>query len=270
MRFLPFDILRVAALLLALVGWSQLSVAQVPAPLQEIGVDEHLGEPLPLDASFTDHQGNAVRLGDYFDGQRPVLITLNYYGCPMLCGLQLNALVETLRGLDWSPGENFRLLTISFDADEGTDLAQAKREGYLQELGRGDVDWSFLTGTQENIDAVTTALGYRYNYVRASDEYAHPSVLMFASPDGRIMRYLYGLGFESSHVRLALLESAEGKIGTTLDRFILGCFMYDPNAQTYVKNARFIMRIGGVVSAVLIGLLLALLWRTERRNFGRP
>ena len=240
--------------------------AQVPGPLQQIGVDEHLGEALPLDAAFVDHEGRAVQLADYFDGSRPVLITLNYYGCPMLCGLQLNALVESLRQLDWSPGENFRLLTLSFDADEGATLASEKRTNYLDALGRGEVDWTFLTGSRESIDALTTALGYRYQYVPASDEYAHPSVLMFASPDGRIMRYLYGLGYDPQHVRLALLESAEGRIGTTLDRIILGCFMYDPNSQSYVKNAFLMMRVGALTCFLLLVVLLTLLWRTDRRH----
>ena len=242
------------------------SDAQVPPPLQQIGVDEHLGESLPLGARFTDHNGREVQLGEYFDGTRPVLITLNYYGCPMLCGLQLNALVESLRQIDWAPGENYRLLTLSFDADEGSDLASQKRTNYLDALGRGEVDWTFLTGTRENIDVLTTALGYRYQYVAASDEYAHPSVLMFASPDGRIMRYLYGLGYDPQHVRLALLESAEGRIGTTLDRIILGCFMYDPNSQSYVKNAFLMMRIGALTCFLLLVVLLTLLWRTDRRR----
>lgn len=238
----------------------------MPSPLLQIGVDEHLGESLPLDATFVDHEGTTVQLRDYFDGTRPVLITLNYYGCPMLCGLQLNALVESVRQLDWAPGENFRLLTVSFDADEGAPLAAEKRENYLNALGRGEVDWTFLTGSQESIDALTAALGYRYQYVPSSDEYAHPSVLMFAAPDGRIMRYLYGLGYDPQHVRLALLESAEGRIGTTLDRIILGCFMYDPDSQSYVKNAFLMMRIGALTGLLLLVILLALLWRTDRRR----
>jgi protein SCO1 len=260
-------IVRLTVLFMALLATAApMTHAQVPPPLQQIGVDEHLGEALPLATRFTDHTGREVELSEYFDGTRPVLITLNYYGCPMLCGLQLNALVESLRQIDWAPGENYRLLTLSFDADETSELAAEKRTNYLDALGRGDVDWTFLTGSQESIDALTTALGYRYQYVPASDEYAHPSVLMFASPDGRIMRYLYGLGYDPQHVRLALLESAEGRIGTTIDRIILGCFMYDPNSQSYVKNAFLMMQIGALTCFLLLVVLLTLLWRTDRRR----
>jgi protein SCO1/2 len=249
-------------MLLALPAWGD----PVPRELQGIDVEERSGEVLPADLVFTDHTGQSVRFGDLFDGQRPVLLTLNYYGCPMLCGLQLNALNEGLRTLDWAPGENFRVVTVSFAPDETASLAAAKRANYIESLGRGDVDWVFLVGDEANIGVLTDLLGYRYHFVEETQEYAHPSVLIFLSPSRMVTRYLYGLVYPSRDIRLALLEAAEGRIGTTWDRIILGCYIYDPHTGGYVQNAWAVMRLGGFVTVILLSLLLVLLWRTDRRR----
>jgi len=253
------------ALMVTLIGAFAHSQAPVGSPFDSVDVDERLGEMLPLQATFSDHEGATVTLGSFFDGERPVLITLNYYGCPMLCGLQLNALIDTLQRLDWTPGENFRIVTLSFDPDEGTELAAAKRRNYLDVLGRGpDVDWTFLTGDEANIRLLTDALGYGYVYVESSGEYAHPAVLMFGSPDGMIARYIYGLTYEVRDVRFALLESAEGRVGSTVDRLILGCFVFDPDSGSYVADAYALMRLGGGATVVFVLLLLGGLWSRDR------
>jgi len=257
--------LAAIATLVATQAWA--INAPTPRELQGVDVEERLGERLPLDLTFTRHDGETERVGDWFDGRRPVLITLNYYSCPMLCGLQLNALHDSLTDLDWTAGENFRIVTISVDPDETSELANQKRDAYLDELGRGDdVDWSFYTGNQAEITALADALGYRYHYVEETGEYAHPAVLMFASPNGDIMRYIYGLTYETRDVRFALLEASQGRVGTTVDRLILGCYIYDPNSGSYVQDAFMWMRIGATSGFVLLSGLLVALWRRERHR----
>lgn len=253
------------ALTVALVASTGAHAAEpLPAELEGVDVVEHLGEPIDLDLEFTDHTGATVRLGDLVRGDVPVLFTLNYYGCPMLCGLQLNALNDALKELDWAPGQNFRVVTLSFDPDETWGLAEAKRQSHLEELGRGDVDWTFLVGSEANIAALAEQFGYGFRYVETQDEYAHPAVAMFLSPDGRIMRYLYGLSYVPRDIRLALLEAAEGKVGTTIDHLILSCFVYDAEAGSYVQDAFFLMRMGGAVTVLVMGIFLTILWRRDR------
>ncbi len=254
--------------------WGAVSVSAqefagqpVDATMAAVDVEERLGDSLPLDLPFVDHDGRAVTLREYFDGTVPVVLTLNYYGCPMLCGLQLNAFTDTLREMEWAPGENFRVVTVSIDPDEDASLAAAKRGSHLQALGRGtDIEWTFLTGEAEAIDALADGIGYRYVYVEESGEYAHPSVLTFASPDGRISRYLHGLVYEPRDVRFALLEASEGRIGSPVDHIVLACYMYDPEAGGYVRNAFLFMRAGATVGLLVLAALLAVLWRTELRR----
>jgi len=244
---------------------SALGAEALPRELEGVDVEEHLGETLDLSLTFRDHTGAEVRLGDYVRGDVPVVFTLNYYGCPMLCGLQLNALNDGLKGLDWAPGENFRVVTISFDPDEGPELAAAKRAAHLEELGRGDVDWSFLVGEQENIQALADALGFGFHYVESRGEYAHPAAAMFVSPEGMISRYLYGVVYEARDLRFAILEAADGRVGTTMDQLILSCFVYDPEAGSYVRDAITFMRFGGLATMLFLGVFLAVMWRRESR-----
>lgn len=252
------------SLALLLVGAVPAHGEDLPRELENVDVTERLGGHVPLDATFTDEAGETVQLRDYIRGDVPVLLTMNYYGCPMLCGLQLNALLDALGELDWAPGENFRIVTISINPEEGPGLARAKREAYLEELGRGEVDWTFLTGDEVEIQRVADAVGFGFEYVEAQDEYAHPAVLTFVSPQGVVTRYLYGLLYEVRDVRLALLEAADGKIGSTIDRLILSCFVYDPDANSYVQDAMFVMRAGGALTVLLLGGFVAALWRRER------
>lgn len=247
-----------------LLGAGAYAAEPLPAALEGVDVDERLGERIDLDLEFVDHRGQTVRLRDFVRGDVPVLFTLNYYGCPMLCGLQLNALNDGLRELEWAPGENFRVVTLSFDPDETWELAQAKRSSHLEALGRGEVDWTFLVGSEENIRALADQFGYGFRYVESQDEYAHPAALMFVSPEGVVSRYLYGLLYEPRDLRFALLESAEGRIGSTMDKLILSCFVYDAEAGSYVKDAIALMRLGGATTVVALGAFLAILWRRER------
>lgn len=239
--------------------------------VNEVTVDEQLGEKLDPDIEFVDHQGKTVKLGSYFTGDRPILLTLNYYRCPGLCNIQLNAITDTLRELDWTPGDdNFRMLTFSIDPRENTELAKSKRRGHLKSLGRGDdVDWAFHTGSALNIKLLAAQLGVGYAYDKAQDQYGHPPVIMFISPEGKVARYLYGLTYTAKDVKFALLEAAEGRVGSTVERLILSCFHYDATLGKYGPFAMGIMRLAGGLMVLIGGTALGFAWRRERRKSDR-
>lgn len=232
----------------------------------EVDVDEMLGGTLDMDLKFVDHDGNQVVLGDYFDGQRPVIVTMNYYRCPTLCNLQLNGLTRTLASFDWTPGDQYRIVTVSIDPREDTELASDKRARHLDELDRGDVDWNFLTGDALQIHMLAAQLGIGYAYDAEQDQYAHPAVLAFVSPEGKIARYLYGLEYQPSDVKFALMEAAEGRVGSTVDKIILSCFHYDATQGEYGPFAMGVMRLGGGLMVLIVGVPLIFVWRRERRR----
>ena len=234
----------------------------------EVDVQEHLGDFLDPELEFVDQTGKRHFLRDFFDGETPILLTLNYYRCPGLCNIQLNAVTDTLGKMDWTAGDgNFRVLTFSIDPREDVKLAAGKRETLLSELGRGEsVDWSFMTGDALNIQLLAAQLGVGYAYDREKDQYAHPPVIMFISPDGKIARYIYGLSYAASDVKFALMEASEGRVGSTVDRLILSCFHYDATAGKYGPFAFGIMRLAGFVTVIVVGGLLGLAWRRERRK----
>lgn len=234
----------------------------------EIAVDEMLGSRLDMDLAFVDHNGEAVKLGDYFDGKRPVLLTLNYYRCPTLCSLQLNGLTRTLGQFDWQPGDEYRIVTVSIDPREGPELAASKRDSHLEALGVTDLDWNFLTGDALQIRMLAAQLGIGYAYDAEQDQYAHPAVLMFISPEGKVARYLYGLEYQPSDVKFALIEASEGRVGSPVDKLILSCFHYDASLGEYGPFAMGIMRLGGAFMVLIVGIPLVLLWRRERRRRG--
>jgi protein SCO1/2 len=255
---------HIAVLALLLLTPMGLFAEELPEELEGVGVVEQLGEFVDLSLEFTDHNGETVTLGDYVEGDLPVIFTMNYYGCPMLCGLQLNAFVDGLKDLAWAPGENFRIVTLSFDPSETSELAAAKRDSYLEELGRGDVEWSFLVGSEANITAIAEQVGFSFRYIESQGEYAHPAAVMFISPEGMISRYLSGLIYESRDLRLAILEASEGRVGSFVDHLFLSCFVYDPETGGYVRDAMLVMRLGGVLTVIIIGVFLVIMWRRER------
>ena len=248
-------------------------VNQVLAPaMKGIDVDEHLGLEVDPSLRFVDHTGKSVTLGDYLDGKRPVLVTMNYFRCPVLCNVQLNELTETLRGFEWTPGdENFRVVTVSIDPRETVELAGRKRDSHLKALDRGDaVDWAFLTGDALNIRLLAAQLGISYTYDPEQDQYAHPAVIAFLSPQGKIARYVYGLSYAANDLKFGLIEAGEGRVGSTLDRIILSCFHYDATLGRYGPFAFGLMRIAGAASVLLIGTALFVFWRRERRTGQGP
>lgn len=252
-----------AVLSLAVGAHAQIDTG-VPEELKGIDIIEHSNDPLPLDARFTDDSGAQVSLRDYFKGQRPVLLQLGYNKCPMLCNLVLNGAFDGLKGIEWMPGKEFEVISISVDPTETPALASAKKESYLAEFERPGARQGvhFLTGSAIMSKSVADAVGFQYR--RQEDgEFAHAAVLVLITPDGRISRYMYGTKFESSDLRMGLLEASQGNIGTTIDRFILWCHIYDANARGYVLQARRVMSIGGLVTLLVLAGGLAVFWVAE-------
>ena len=230
-----------------------------------IDVEQRLGRPLPLDAAFGDELGNRATLGSLF-GQRPVVVALVYYECPMLCTLVLNGLLRAAKTLDLEIGRDYDVVVVSFDPDETPVLASAKKTTYTKAYGRpGSEDgWHFLTGERAEIERLTGALGFRYAYDAERDEYAHAAAVFVATPQGDISRYLFGVEYAPRDLKLALVEASGGKIGSLVDRLLLLCYHYDPATGRYSAVALDALRAGGIVTVVGIAGLIAALWRRDR------
>jgi protein SCO1 len=235
----------------------------LPPELQGVGITEHLDAQLPLDAIFTTHDRRQVTLGDYFDGKRPVILVLNYYKCPMLCGLLLNGLTDALKQLDWTAGEQFQIVTISFNPFEGPELANLKRTNYLEEYGRpaAGAGWEFMVGRKEPIQRLLDTTGFSIKRDDATGQYYHASTLILCTPDGRISRYLRGVTFEPRTLRLSLVEASQGKIGTTTDQLLLFCYHYE--GGQYTLAAMNIVRAAGLLTLVILAIVVLVLWRRE-------
>jgi len=239
-----------------------------PKQLRDIDVEEHLNEFIPLDLQFTTDRGEAITLDDYFGKDKPVILILGYYSCPMLCNLIMNGVSEAVRQLAWLPGKEFQIVSVSIDPSETELLASAKKANYIKEIGKPGIDsgWDFLTGPEENSRALANSVGFKYYYDEDQKMYAHPAVLVILTAEGKISRYLYGIEYSERDLRLALMEASEGKVGNTLDKIILYCYHYDPDAGSYVVFAGNIMRLGGIITLVLLGILLITLWLKDRRK----
>lgn len=241
----------------------------LPGQLEGVGIEERLGAQVPLDLVFTAEDGRRVRLGELITGERAVLLTLVYFRCPMLCGLVLNGLVDALKELRLTAGKNFDIVTASIDPLETPTLARLKKQAMLREYGRPEAaaGWSFLTGDETSIRALAQSVGFGYRWVEERNEYAHAAAVMVLTPDGRVSRYLYGVLYEPRTVRLALAEAGVGTVASASERFLLYCFHYDANQGRFVVAARNIMRLGGVVTAAVVGVWLGCAWwgRGRRR-----
>lgn len=241
--------------------------------LRQIGVDEKPGARVPAELTFTDTAGRPVRLGDFLGGG-PVILTLNYYACPMLCPMTFRNLIDTMNGIaGLSLAKDFRIVTVSFDPQEPLSRAKAK-EAETHAMLRGVPDagtrWPFLIGKEPEIRRLAATVGYRY--VKTDPiNYAHPAVIMILTPDGRMARYLYGIEHRPRNLKLALMEASDGKIGGSpfMNRLILSCFHYDPVGKKYTLAAARLMTGAGVLTLVAVGIPLAIFWLRERRNAER-
>ena len=251
--------------LVALAGAPRLG-AQVPGETvpgtEGVGLDQRLGHKIPLGLAFTDDAGQGVTLGDYFGKGKPVLLTLVYYDCPMLCHVLLDGLTESLHDVPAMPGKDYTLVTVSFSAKETTAQAQQQKAKNTADLNRPGVQdgWHFLTGAQANIFALADSVGFRYRWDEAGQQYAHPATLIFVAPDGTITRYLPGVRFPPRDVRLALNEASSGKVGTIVDSFLMLCFQYSAHEARYTLSVMKALRIAGAATLLLmfgfVGLML--------------
>ena len=239
-----------------------------PAPkeLQDIGIDEKSGATLPLDLQFVDETGKTVALRKYFNNKRPVILQLSYFGCPSLCSLVSNGLVDSLNELTLTMGKEYDVINVSFDPAETARLANLKKQSFLDAYNRpaGAEAWHFLTGNAAEIKRLTDAVGFRYKWVESSRQFSHPAVLILLTPDGKISRYLYGVKYDPRTLRLSLVEASEGKIGTTIDKILLTCFHYDGYAGKYNFVAMNLMRGAGVLTMLVLGGVIVTLLRREK------
>jgi protein SCO1/2 len=241
----------------------------IPEALKNITVNEHFNGALPLDLSFVDDTNHRVKLGDYFHGNKPILLQLGYYSCPMLCDLVSRGITKSLKNVSsLTIGKDYDIIFISIDPNENWTLAQKKKISYVLDYDRpGSQDgWHFLTGGQPEIDAVARACGFEYKWVASAQQYSHPAVVMLCTPEGKLSRYLYGVKFEEETLRLGLVEASEGKIGSTSDHWILKCFVYDGKQGKYALSAMRLMRFGGVLTVIVLSMTLVVLFRRESRR----
>lgn len=238
-----------------------------PPILRHVGIEQRLGQSLPLDAVFHDESGRAVRLKDYF-GKRPVVLVLAYYNCPMLCTEVLNGLLSSLRALSFDVGREFEVVTVSFDPRERPADAAAKKKPYVEAYKRPGAarGWHFLTGGQGSIDRLTTAVGFRYRYDERLGQFAHAAAIYVATPEGRLSRYLFGIDFAPRELRLAVIESSNSRIGTPVDQLLLYCYHYDPAVGRYGAVVMNMVRAGGVAAVLVLSTFLVVMWRRDHRR----
>ncbi len=253
-------------MVLALVLFSGVLHAEQPLPrqLENAGVREHLGNAVDLNLTFIGENGYPVRLGDFFQKGKPVILDLVYYSCPMLCNLVLNSQTSAMREIPWTPGNEYEVVTISIDPTETFELARAKKATYLASFERPTSGWHFLTDNQGNVKKLADQVGFGYTYDEATRQYAHQAAIMILTPEGRVSRYLYGIDFRPRDLRLALTEASTGKFSLSVDRLLLFCYHYDPLARSYVPFAVNLMKAGGVLTVVILALFLLGMWRRER------
>lgn len=242
-------------------------IDDMPERLRGLDVKERLGQSVAKGAVFTDEHGHTGSLSDYLDGEHPVILTLNYSRCPMLCSLELNGLVNAMKQLDWTAGKEFKVVTVVLDPSEKTEDARKSQTRYLRQYDRaGASGWHFLTGTEASIHAVADSVGFSYGFNEARNEYLHPAAIMLLSPSGVVTRYLYGIEYHPKTLRLSLVESSEGKIGSSIDQLVLYCFHYDEKEGRYAPVAMNIMRVSSGIGATMLGGFLTSFWLTEFRR----
>lgn len=259
-------VIALSLLLLPYSSDAQLT-KQKPKNLENVGVTERLGENIPLDLKFANAEGDSVVLKELFNDGKPVLLNPVYYECPQLCSMVKEAIFRGVKDLEWSPGTDYNIVTFSFDPNEKTQLAAENKQRYLNKLARKGAEdgWHFLTGSKENIQQLTKAVGFDIKKLQ-NGQYAHGAAIIFLSPDGTITRYLYGLKFDEFNMRNALYEAADGEIGSTAEQVLLYCYQYDADSNTYVPVAWRIMKVGGFATLLILGIFLGFMWIRHRSN----
>ena len=255
------------------VAWGQGMTQGVMSPparvrppyLTNVGIEQRLDGQVPPDLPFLDETGRPVRLGDYF-GKKPLILNLVYYTCPMLCGEVLTGLSASLKMVKFDVGNQFDVITVSFNPKETPELAAAKKQEYLRRYGRprAAAGWHFLTGPAESINALTRAVGFQYQYDASKNQYAHATAIMVLTPQGRISRYFYGIDFPPKDLRMGLVEASQGKIGNAIDQVLLYCYHYDPTVGKYGAVVNNLLKIGGALTILVLGGMILIFLRLEK------
>ena len=238
-----------------------------PAILRNVGIDQKLDQQVPLDLLFHDETGKVVRLRDYF-GTRPVILSLVYYNCPMLCTTALNGLLDGLTQINFRLGDQFEVITVSFDPTEKPSLAAAKKALYVGLYGRPGAaeGWHFLTGDEASIRQLTQAVGFRYNYDPASQQYIHATGIILLTPEGKLSRYFYGIRYPAGDLRLGLVDASEHKIGSAVDEVLLYCCQYDPETGKYSLVISRVLKVGAAITVLSLGALILIMFRTGGKS----
>jgi protein SCO1/2 len=238
-----------------------------PPALEGVEITEHLGKQLTLETlTFRNEENKSVPLTQFFKSGKPVILTLVYYKCPMLCNLVLNGVLDSIKKIDWNVGTQFEVITVSINPNEGAELARSKKSSYLKSYNRpgSDLGWHFLTGDESNIQSLASQIGFQYRYDPKDQQYIHAAAIYVITPQGKISRYLYGTSFKSQNLKMALLEASDGKVATsTLDRILLFCYHFDPTKNSYtLKVWRIAQFVLGAQALALAGMMIYL-WRKE-------
>ncbi|MGC2273896.1 MAG: SCO family protein [Candidatus Sulfotelmatobacter sp.] len=236
-----------------------------PARLENVGIQQHLNAQVPPDLTFQDSTGKTVKLGDYF-GRKPLILNLVYYNCTMLCGEALAGLADAMRMVKFDVGNEFDVITVSFDPRETPAIAAAKKAEYIKRYGRAGAaaGWHFLTGPPESIDALTKAVGFEYQFDPQSNQFAHATAIMVLTPQGRISRYFYGIDYPPKDLRMGLVEASQGNIGNAVDAVLLYCYHYNPETGKYGAMVSNILRLAGAATLLILSTLFLVLWRLDR------
>lgn len=247
---------------------ADLTAGEPVKELEGVGIEEKLGANLDLNLSFKDENGENVTLAKYIHkGGTPVIISPIYYSCPGLCNFHLNGLTDALKLMDWSVGDKFQVLAISFDSKEGPDVAAKKKANYMKVYDRAGTEkgWHFLTADEATVQALTSSVGFKFKWNEEAKEWAHASAAIIITPEGKISRYLPGIMFDPKDVKLALNEASSGKIGTLVDQLVLYCFQYNPHQSKYTLYASNVMKLGGAVMVLVLALWLLPVWVRTRK-----
>jgi protein SCO1/2 len=267
-----------AVALLSASAWGQMNNGVMSPPantrpprLENVGIEQHLDAQVPPDLTFRDDTGKTVKLGDYF-GRKPLILNLVYYNCTMLCGEALAGLASAMRLVKFDVGNEFDVVTVSFDPRETPEMAAAKKKDYVGRYGRANAaaGWHFLTGQPESINPLTKVVGFQYQYDPKSNQFAHATAIMVLTPQGRISRYFYGVDFPPKDLRMGLVEASQGKIGNAVDAVLLYCYHYNPETGKYGAMVANILRLAAAATILIMGVFLFILWRLDLSVPRRP
>lgn len=278
--FKPFNFLRGCTAVTVLVlctlyvlmpeGALGQRTGQTPEQLRGVGVDQRLGSTIPTDQFFRTSEGEKVRLGDFFDGETPVMLTLNYHRCPQLCQIQLRKFAASVSQMSWTAGEKFEVLTVDINPEEGPEDARTAKKRYRAEFEQPEETfdgWHFLTGTEEAIRAVADSVGFRYKRLEGKEQqFAHPAAVIFLDGSGTVTRYFTTLDPAPGDLRTALVDATNGEIGTVADKVFLSCARFDPDSNSYSASAFKLMQYGSGLLVIVMGGVLFMFWRREKRR----